>query len=256
MRFAKPSRILLPLFFSAVLVASASAQDYEGVKPGAVRNQLAGQPAGQPQAQSAPQPQAQPATQTAGSAPATTKAAAKSSPAAKAPAITKTAAVAKEASPAEPPAAAAVPKKPAAKPAPVAPKPAKPAAPKPAKPPFVKADEQKVSVAKRDPFDSLLNRGRAGEGPPQNLPPGKAGLIVATLRIDGIVSGPNGMIAIVSNPQQRVYFLHDGDKLYDGAVEKITLDGVTFREFGKDAFGKPLEHTVTKRLYPTPGEQQ
>ena len=249
MRFVKSSRNSLPLVFAAILAASAAAQDYEGVKPGAVRNQLAGQTAGQSQAQSTPQPQAQPATQNAGSAPTATKAAAKPSSAAKAPAMTKTAAVAKEA-PAAPPAPAAAP----------APKkaPAKPAAPapKPAKPPFVKTEEQKVSVAKRDPFDSLLNRGRAGDAPQQNLPPGKAGLIVATLRIDGIVSGPSGTIAIVSNPQQRVYFLHDGDKLYDGTVEKITLDGVTFREFGKDAFGKPLEHTVTKRLYPSPGEQQ
>ena len=33
---------------------------------------------------------------------------------------------------------------------------------------------------------------------------------------DGIVHGPNGvMIAIVENPQARVYFLHEGDKLYD-----------------------------------------
>jgi hypothetical protein len=31
---------------------------------------------------------------------------------------------------------------------------------------------------------------------------------------------------------------------------------VSFQEFGKDAFGKPLERQVTKRLYPSPGEQQ
>ena len=92
--------------------------------------------------------------------------------------------------------------------------------------------------------------------PPENLPPGKAGLVVGTLRIDGIVRGSGGMIAIVSNPQQRVYFLREGDKLYDGSVEHITLEAVSFHEFGKDAFGKPLERQVTKRLYPSPGEQQ
>jgi Tfp pilus assembly protein PilP len=89
-----------------------------------------------------------------------------------------------------------------------------------------------------------------------NLPPGKAGLVVDTLRINGIVTSPGGIIAIVSNPQQRVYFLREGDKLYDGSVEKIALDQISFNQTGKDAFGKPLERTVTKRLYPSPGEQQ
>ena len=64
------------------------------------------------------------------------------------------------------------------------------------------------------------------------------------------------MIAIVSNPQQRVYFLREGDKLYDGSIEHITLEAITFHEIGKDAFGKPLEREVTRRLYPSPGEQQ
>jgi Tfp pilus assembly protein PilP len=111
-------------------------------------------------------------------------------------------------------------------------------------------------VVRRDPFDTLLTKSRPGNAGPENLPPGKAGLIIETLRIDGIVHSPNAMIAIVSNAQQRVYFLREGDKLYDGSVEKIALDAISFQEIGKDAFGKPLERTVTKRLYPSSGEQQ
>ncbi|MGH9774487.1 MAG: hypothetical protein ACRD50_06020 [Candidatus Acidiferrales bacterium] len=91
---------------------------------------------------------------------------------------------------------------------------------------------------------------------PENLPPGKAGLVVATTRIDGTAQSTNGMIAVVSNPQQRVYFLRQGDRVYDGEVERITLDGVVFREISKDAFGKPVERIVTKRIYATAGEQQ
>lgn len=145
----------------------------------------------------------------------------------------------------------------------------KPSAPAPAKPAATPNDSTQAApvnpqadkpagekaVTRRDPFDTLLTKARAG-GSPENLPPGKAGLIVENLRIDGIVHGPNGMIAIVSNAQQRVYFLREGDKLYDGSVEKIALDAISFQEFGKDAFGKPLERTVTKRLYPSSGEQQ
>ena len=76
------------------------------------------------------------------------------------------------------------------------------------------------------------------------------------VRIDGTVRSPEGMLAVVSNPDQRVYFLREGDRLYDGDVEKIGLDGVTFKENSKDAFGKPVERLVTKRIYPSAGEQQ
>lgn len=116
-----------------------------------------------------------------------------------------------------------------------------------------KAEEPKV--ARRDPFAPLVNQ-RRGTGPAtEHLPPGKAGLVIATLRIQGIVRGPNGMIAIVANPQQGVYFLREGDQLYDGRVVNIKLDEVAFHEYGKDAFGKPIDRQVSKRLYPIAGEQ-
>ena len=108
------------------------------------------------------------------------------------------------------------------------------------------------AAPRRDPFLSLLAMRKAG--PP--LPPGKAGLVIAQIRVDGTVKAQNGMIAVVSNPQQRTYFVREGDRLYDGEVEKISLDGVVFRETTKDAFGKPVEREVTKRLYSSAGEQQ
>ena len=158
--------------------------------------------------------------------------------------------------------------KPAGKPAgmPAAKPAAKAAAKSPAKP-AVKAVEKRatpgsapaaaeseVKLARRDPFESLL--GRQLNKSPANLPPGKLGLQVSTLRLDGIVRAPNGMIAVVSNPQLRTYFLREGDRLYDGSVEKISMDGVSFHEEGKDAFGKPVERQVNKRIYSSPGEQQ
>jgi Tfp pilus assembly protein PilP len=109
---------------------------------------------------------------------------------------------------------------------------------------------------RRDPFESLVARQQAQAKVAQNLPPGKAGLQVSTLRLDGIVRAPNGMIAVVTNPQARTYFLREGDQLYDGRVEKIAMDGVSFHELGKDAFGKPVERQVNKRIYSSAGEQQ
>jgi Tfp pilus assembly protein PilP len=115
------------------------------------------------------------------------------------------------------------------------------------------AAESEIKQARRDPFESLIGRQNKA---PANLPPGKLGLQVSTLRLDGIVRSPNGMIAVVSNPQTRTYFLREGDRLFDGSVEKISMDGVSFHEEGKDAFGKPVEHQVNKRIYSSPGEQQ
>jgi Tfp pilus assembly protein PilP len=116
--------------------------------------------------------------------------------------------------------------------------------------------ESAKPAVRRDPFESLVARQEAAAKGGQNLPPGKAGLQVATLRVDGIVKANSGMIAVVTNPQARTYFLREGDRLYDGAVEKISMDGVTFHEEGKDAFGKPVERSVNKRIYSMAGEQQ
>jgi hypothetical protein len=241
MRLAKSPRTLLPLALSAVLATCGWAQDHPNIQPNAVRDQL-NQAGSGAQAPAAPKPTATP------------KPAAPSKPAGPA----ATAAPAKAAVTAAP---AKGPAKTATKtPAKAAPADAKDAAKNttPAasgKTSAEKPAEEKATV-RRDPFDTLLTKARAGNAPPENLPPGKAGLIVDTLRINGIVHSPNGMIAVVSNAQQRVYFLREGDKLYDGSVQKIALDAISFNEIGKDAFGKPLERVVTKRLYPTSGEQQ
>jgi hypothetical protein len=142
-------------------------------------------------------------------------------------------------------------KKPAAKPA------AKSSASKSAKPAAAGASgDEQGKVSRRDPFESLTSRQDAAAKTAANLPPGKPGLQIGTLRLDGIVRSPNGMIAVVTNPQSRTYFLREGDKLYDGQVEKIAMDGVSFHEIGKDAFGKPVERQVNKRIYSSAGEQQ
>jgi Tfp pilus assembly protein PilP len=142
--------------------------------------------------------------------------------------------------------------KPAPKAAPKAAAPAPAAAPTAAseQPPA----ENAAPVNKRDPFAALINNKK--EETTMHLPPGKAGLVIATVRVDGTVRSGQGMIAVVSNPANSVYFIREGDRLYDGAVEKIGLDGVTFQEDSKDAFGHPIERTVTKRIYASAGEQQ
>ena len=170
-------------------------------------------------------------------------------PAAAAPAKPAPAPVKPAAAPAKP-----VASKQADAPAKSATAPAKPGAAASAKPAAASA-KPVAAAARRDPFDPLVDKEKAGNAIPANLPPGKAGLMVATLNLDGIVRGPSGMIAVVSNPQMRVYFLHQGDQLYDGQVGTITMEAVSFHQMGKDPFGAVIERDLTRRLYPSPGEQ-
>ena len=71
-----------------------------------------------------------------------------------------------------------------------------------------------------------------------------------------MVKTSDGMVAVVANPQDSVYFLHDGDHIFDGVVEKIGIDDVTFRQESKDAFGRTIDRDVSKRLYPIAGDEQ
>ena len=224
-------------------------------KPATQPMSTAAKPGGQAAAKPAAQGPAKPVVQTPAKPAAQAPAKPAAAPATKPATQPGTQAAAKAglppaAKPAAKPAAQPVKKKDPADPKKPAEKAAGPAvAPKP-------AAESELKAARRDPFESLVAHSQSGKGP-ANLPPGKAGLQVSTLRLDGIVRAPNGMIAVVSNPQARTYFLREGDHLYDGSVERITMDGVSFHEEGKDVFGKPVERQVNKRIYSTSsGEQQ
>jgi Tfp pilus assembly protein PilP len=108
---------------------------------------------------------------------------------------------------------------------------------------------------RRDPFQALVaspKGKRGGETRVEGV--GVAGMVTATLRVDGIVRSANGMIAVVRNSQGRVYFIREGTRISDGRIERITLEGVTIRESTKDPFGNPIERLVSKRLYPSAGE--
>ena len=53
--------------------------------------------------------------------------------------------------------------------------------------------KQQAVAGKRDPFIPLVND-KKNSGPP--LPPGKAGLVIATVRVDGTVKAATGMLEI------------------------------------------------------------
>ena len=107
------------------------------------------------------------------------------------------------------------------------------------------------AAGRRDPFRPLVVKGK-GDEVPARLPPGKAGLVIGQLVVQGIVRGLNGeWIAVVDNNTKRAYFLYVGDELYNGVVARIAADSVVFDERVIDAAGRARTREVVKRLNPS-----
>jgi hypothetical protein len=99
--------------------------------------------------------------------------------------------------------------------------------------------------AERDPFAPLVPDSPA-EKPAVFRPRGKPGLVIAEVTVEGTVLGPHGAVAVVSSPEGHVYFLHSGDRLFDGTVKRIGRQSVVFIERERDAFGRVFVREVTK----------
>lgn len=117
---------------------------------------------------------------------------------------------------------------------------------------------------RRDPFRLPLPPAEAGGGgaerPRRPMVPGKHGLVISQLRLEGTVRAgagqeDGGMIAVVTNASRVAYFLHDGDALYDGRVTRISQDSVWFEEEYLDAEGRMKARQVVKRLGAATGEE-
>lgn len=114
-------------------------------------------------------------------------------------------------------------------------------------------------AGRRDPFRLPPPPAPPGQAEPLRatgpLPPGKRGLIIGQLRLEGTVrkDSTQTMIAVVANSNNRAYFLRERDAVYDGVVSKITPDAVYFQENITDMNGRVSSHEVVKRLGPAPG---
>ena len=99
---------------------------------------------------------------------------------------------------------------------------------------------------KRDPFVNPVQAVREGlSGACQG---GKRCLAITEIVLRGVVKAPNGMIAVVENSAQRTYFLRENDAIFNGFVQKITPDSVTFREHYTDNLGRDAQRDITKTV--------
>jgi hypothetical protein len=103
----------------------------------------------------------------------------------------------------------------------------------------------------RDPFRTLMPEKKVTEELPTRLPPGKKGLVIEQLQLQGVARAVDGSwIAVVDNKNKRSYFLHDKDELYDGVVSKVMPDRVVFQQNVKEAAGRVSSREIVKQLSP------
>jgi hypothetical protein len=109
---------------------------------------------------------------------------------------------------------------------------------------------------RRDPFRSLLEESAMRRKGPR--PHGVAGMLVVELALTGIVRDTTGgNIAVVTGTDNKGYFLHVGDEVYDGSVIAIDPNAgtVTFRQQVDDPRLIKPYRDVVKRLVPQ-GEEK
>jgi len=102
------------------------------------------------------------------------------------------------------------------------------------------------TARKRDPFVNPVQAVREGRG--DACQGGKRCLAANEIVLRGIVKAQSGMIAVVESSAQRTYFLRENDAIYNGFVQKITPDTVTFREHFTDNLGRDAQRDIVKTV--------
>ncbi|HSP16308.1 MAG TPA: pilus assembly protein PilP [Thermoanaerobaculia bacterium] len=106
---------------------------------------------------------------------------------------------------------------------------------------------------RRDPFRSLV--GPAPKIEPGQRPPGVPGFLIDEIKLTGIVRTKQGIVGVVSGPDNKGYLIRVGDKVLDGEVIRITQTSVVFRQEVNDPTRIERYREVVKDLTP-PSEQK
>ena len=107
-------------------------------------------------------------------------------------------------------------------------------------------------AGRRDPFVSLSGRGaELPTGAGGARPPGIAGVLVSEVTVKGILkSAKGGFVALVQTPDSHSYWIHAGEKVFDGTVKAITQDAVVFSQDVNDPLSLVKQREVRKTIRP------
>jgi Tfp pilus assembly protein PilP len=101
---------------------------------------------------------------------------------------------------------------------------------------------------RRDPFRSLV--GPAVKVEQGSRPPGVPGMLIDEMKLQGIVQTRQGLVGMISGPDNNGYLIRVGDKTFDGEVIRITRTSVVFRQEVNDPTRIERYREVVKDLTP------
>jgi len=105
---------------------------------------------------------------------------------------------------------------------------------------------------RRDPFISLINRGKdtneSKAGANVKRAEGVPGMFVGELTVRGIMQTRGNWVAMVSGPDNKVYTVRAGDKLADGVVRQVTATSVVILQEVNDPLSLEKQREVRKFL--------
>jgi Tfp pilus assembly protein PilP len=105
---------------------------------------------------------------------------------------------------------------------------------------------------RRDPFVTLLNRGKetgvnSGAATAKRAE-GVPGMLTAELTVRGIMQTRGNWVAMVSGPDNKVYTVRAGDKLADGVIRQVTATSVVILQEVNDPLSLEKQREVRKFL--------
>jgi hypothetical protein len=115
------------------------------------------------------------------------------------------------------------------------------------------SDVRYESGNRPDPFLNPLGQSKGKVDPNSEMPrgnplPGIAGMSTNEVELLGMSLSPEGKTAVFRGTDHRVYFLREGDRLFDGYLKAITIDSVLLIRETPLRSGKVLTQEITKRL--------
>ena len=105
---------------------------------------------------------------------------------------------------------------------------------------------------RRDPFISLINRGKdtneSKAAAAIKRAEGVPGMLVGELTVRGIMQTRGTWVAMVAGPDNKVYTVRAGDKLADGVIREVTATSVVILQEVNDPLSLEKQREVRKFL--------
>jgi Tfp pilus assembly protein PilP len=105
-------------------------------------------------------------------------------------------------------------------------------------------------LGRRDPFVSLVKRGNDSQAPSRRSE-GLAGLTVDEIALRGLMHSQGGYVAIVQGTDNKTYIARENDRLQDGTIRSITVQGLVILQEVNDPLSLAKQKEVRKGLRAT-----